>query len=134
MESAMTEDLAVKPAPWTAFWQTVTRYQPEKVLPWMALRNALGIAIPLVAGLALGSVSSGVVAATGALNVAFSDSSAPYAQRARRMLGASALVGIAVLVGALCGPSPAIVVAVAGVWAFAAGILVALGTTASDMG
>jgi uncharacterized membrane protein YccC len=130
----MAEDHAVKPAPWTAFWQTVIRYQPEKVLPWMALRNALGIAIPLVIGLALGMVSSGVVAATGALNVAFSDSTVPYAQRARRMLGASALVGLAVLVGSLCGPSPAIAVAVTGAWAFAAGILVALGTTASDMG
>jgi uncharacterized membrane protein YccC len=100
----------------------------------MALRNALGIAVPLVVGVALGAIGSGVIACTGALNVAFADSTAPYAQRARRMLVASALVAVAVFVGALCGSSPAILVAVTGVWAFAAGILVALGTTAADMG
>src|SRR5947207_10122852 len=41
-------DQWVRPTtPWTAFWQSVTRFQKEKVTPWMALRNALGIAIPL---------------------------------------------------------------------------------------
>ena len=92
----MTENLAVKPTPWTAFWQTVTRFQAEKVTPWIALRNAIGMAVPLAAGVALGSPGGGLIACTGALNVAFSDSSAPYAQRARRMSGASALVAVAV--------------------------------------
>jgi len=87
--------------PWTAFWQTVIRFQREKVAPWMALRNALGISLPLVVGVAVGATGSGVIACTGALNVAFADSSAPYAQRGWRMLVASALVAIAVFVGAL---------------------------------
>ena len=45
----------------------------------MALRNALGVAMPLAIGIALGNPSGGVMAATGALNVAFSDGKDPYA-------------------------------------------------------
>ena len=122
------------PTKWAAFWQTVTRFQADKVTPWIALRNAIGMAVPLAAGVALGTPGGGLIACTGALNVSFSDSSAPYTQRARRMFGASVLVAIAVFVGALYGSSPAILVAVTAVWAFAAGILVALGSTAADMG
>ena len=110
------------------------RYDSGKVSPWMALRNAAGVALPLVAGVATGTLSGGLIVSTGALNVAFSDSDAPYAQRARRMLRASALVGIAVFAGALCGHSAVIAVATAAMWAFAAGMLVALGSTAADLG
>jgi uncharacterized membrane protein YccC len=79
-------------------------------------------------------VGSGLIGATGALNIAFSDSSEPYAHRARRMLISTALVTAAVFIGALCARSPLLVVAAPSVWAFAAGIVVALGTTAADMG
>src|SRR5690349_14121234 len=80
---------------WTAFWRSVVRFQAEKVAPWLALRNTLGVVLPLAAGVATGRVSSGLVVGTGALNVAFSDSDEPYVQRARRMLVSSALVGLA---------------------------------------
>src|SRR6266481_4098551 len=86
---------------WTAFWRSVVRFQSDKVAPWLALRNTLGVVLPLAVGVATGEVSSGLVAGTGALNVAFSDSDEPYAQRARRMLAASALVGLAVFAGSL---------------------------------
>ena len=49
------------------------------------MRNAVGVAIPLVAGAMLHNVAGGLVAATGALDAAFSDSSEPYLHRARRM-------------------------------------------------
>jgi uncharacterized membrane protein YccC len=100
----------------------------------MALRNAAGVALPLAAGVVFGQLSGGLVVSTGALNVAFSDSDAPYAQRGRRMLGASALVGFAVFAGALCGHSTVIGVATATLWAFVAGMLVALSSTAADLG
>ena len=70
----------------------------------------------------------------GALNVAFSDSSEPYAQRGWRMLRASMVVAVAVFAGALSGGNPATSVAVATGWAFAAGMLVALGQAAADIG
>ena len=92
--------------PWTAFWQTLTRFQKEKVAPWMALRNALGMALPLGVGVALGAIGSGLIACTGALNVAFADSSAPYAQRARRILPALTVVVAASLILGLKWMSP----------------------------
>ena len=122
------------PNAWASFWQTVIRYDAAKVTPWLALRNAIGVALPLVAGVAADQLSAGLVAGTGALNVAFSDSQEPYRQRARRMLAASVLVGFAVFAGALCGRSPVIAVATAAVWAFAAGMLVALSSAAADLG
>ncbi len=99
----------------------------------MALRNSLGVALALSAGAASGALSAGVVVATGALNVAFSDSDAAYAQRSRRMVASSVLVGFAVFAGAVCGNSGAIAVLIATLWAFAAGLLVALGQTVADL-
>ena len=61
--------------------------------PRLAVRNTLGVALPLAAGAALGAVPAALAAGIGALNVAFSDSHEPYIQRARRMLAASVLVG-----------------------------------------
>ena len=70
----------------------------------------------------------------GALNVAFSDSSEPYAQRGWRMLRASIMVAIAVFAGAVSGGNLTASVAVATACAFAAGMLVALGQAAADIG
>jgi len=123
-----------RPSAWTAFWRIVVRFQKEKMTPWLALRNSLGVALPLAGGVAFGAVSGGLIVATGALNVSFSDSHEPYLQRVRRMLAASALVGLAVFAGEFSGGNLFVAVAVAGIWAFAAGMLVALGTTAGDLG
>ena len=117
-----------------SFWRRVLQFQTEKIAPWIALRNTLGFALPLAAGIALGSVPAALIASIGALNVSYSDSHDPYLQRARRMLAASALVGSAVFAGAVCGNHHLLAVPVAGAWAFAAGMLVALSTTAADLG
>src|SRR5258708_3836557 len=119
---------------WTSFWQTVARFETSKLNPWLALRNTLGVALPLAAGSVFGAVSGGLAAATGALNVSFSDGQEPYRERARRMLAASVLVGVAVYAGALCGNNNSIAVVVVTAWAFAAGMLVALSTRAADLG
>src|SRR5579863_4057591 len=118
----MPTDISQQPAgsPWAIFWKTVIRYQPEKVTPWLAFRNAIGITAPLIVGAASGSISSGVVGTMGALNVAFSDSDEPYAQRGRRMLTVSAMVATAVFAGALCAHSNPSAVLAAAVWAFPA--------------
>ena len=126
--------MAPKPSASRAFWRNVISFQASKITPWMALRNTVGVALPLAAGVALGAVSSGLVVSTGALNVSFSDSSDPYRQRARKMLAASLLVGLAVFAGSLSGGNHVIAVLIAAAWAFAAGMLVALGTAAADLG
>lgn len=124
----------LQPNAWAAFRQSVFRFQTDKITPWLALRNTIGVALPLAAGAAFGAVSTGLAVSTGALNVAFSDAEDPYVQRSRRMLGASGLVGMAVLIGEACGGNYLLAVLVAGVWAFAAGIVVALSTAAADLG
>jgi len=117
-----------------SFWQRVFQFQKEKIAPWIALRNTLGFALPLAAGIALGNIPAALIAGIGALNVSYSDSHDPYLQRARRMLAACALVGLAVFAGAVCGNHRLLAVPIAGAWAFAAGMLVALSTTAADLG
>jgi uncharacterized membrane protein YccC len=124
----------VETSTWSAFWQTLVRYQSEKVAPWMALRNTIGVALPLAIGVELGRIPSALAMSTGALNVSFSDSQEPYAQRARRMFAASLLVGLAVFAGALSGRNQVTAVVMAAAWAFVAGILVALSTAAADLG
>ena len=122
------------PSAWAAFWQTVRRFQSDKVNPWLGFRNALGVAIPLVAGSAFGSISAGLAMSTGALNVSFRDSDAPYVQRARQMLIASVVAGFTVFSGTLCGQHNSIALALTTVWAFAAGMLVAVSQPAADVG
>jgi uncharacterized membrane protein YccC len=122
------------PTAWAAFWQSVRRFQSDKVNPWLGLRNALGVGLPLAAGAALGSISTGLAMSTGALNVAFRDSDAPYSQRARQLLAGSLVAGITVFAATLCGSSNSISLALTVVWAFAAGMLVAVSQSAADVG
>lgn len=119
---------------WKSFWQNVFRFQKEKVNPWIGLRNAVGVAITLGAGAAGGNLSGGIVATTGALNVAFRDSTAPYAQRARQMIAGSLIAGFAVFAGSITGRTNLLALTVVGLWAFSAGMLVAISDAAADLG
>ena len=117
-----------------AFWSVLTRFDSSKLSPYLALRNSIGVVLPLIVGFALGMPRGGVVVASGALNVAYSDGSDSYAQRAKRMLSSSVLCALAVLLGGLSGSHNVAAVTIATLWAFAAGMLVAAGTTAADLG
>ena len=119
---------------WVSFWQTVTRVERDKIVPGRAARNALGVALPLAAGYLLGSLGAGLIVSSGALNVCFTDADDPYRQRARRMLLGTMLVGLAVMTGTLTGHNAVINIVIAGVWAFAAGMMVAVNQTATDLG
>ncbi|MBC7925437.1 MAG: hypothetical protein H7039_07250, partial [Bryobacteraceae bacterium] len=68
------------------FWRSLLRFETDKVAPGTALRNAIGVALPLALGGALGHVGSGLIAGTGALNVSFTDGRDSYVQRAERMV------------------------------------------------
>src|SRR6266404_1357143 len=117
-----------------AFWRVLTRFDSSKLSPYLALRNSVGVVLPLAAGFALNMPRGGVVVASGALNVAYSDGSDPYAQRAKRMLSSSVLCALTVLLGALSGSHNAAATIIATLWAFAAGMFVAAGTAAADLG
>src|SRR6266700_5699909 len=116
------------------FWRTVLYFDAAKTMPWQALRNSIGVALPLLIGVLSGNASGGLVAATGALNVAFSDGSDPYHRRARRMLYAGCFVALAVFAGRLCGRNHMLAVLLSAICAFAAGMMVAVGQTPADIG
>ncbi len=121
-------------SPLQAVWRALIRFEPEKIVPEIAVRNTLGFTLAVILGTVLSSPSTGVVAGLGALNVAYTDGRDPYLFRARRMLISALLSGVAVALGALSGHSNTTAVIAAGLWAFAAGMLVALGSTAGDLG
>ena len=125
--------IAARPA--TALWRAVIRLDRSKFNTlWLALRNALGVALPLGIGIASGNPLGAVAIATGALNVAYSDARDPYAQRARRMLLWSFLGAFAVFLGSVTGKYHIPAILMAGVWAFGAALLVSISTRAGDLG
>src|ERR1700730_5870877 len=86
-----------------AFWQILTHFDSTKVSAHRAFRNAVEVWIPLIAGFALHMPRGGLVVASGALNVSYSDGSDPYSERARRMLASSIICAVAVFAGAISG-------------------------------
>ena len=120
--------------PLQALWQIVTHVDRSKINVAQALRNTLGVVAPLIVGQMMGMPRGGLAMASGALNVSYSDGSDPYEKRAKRMLASTVWCSIAVLLGGLTAHGDVLSVVTATVWAFIAGMLVALGTTAADVG
>ncbi len=125
---------APHPRPLQAFWRALTQFDRKKIDLWMGLRNSLGIVVPLAIAVRLGYPAAGLVAATGALNVAAADGVDSYRSRAIRMLASSLIGGAAVVIGALAARNDVAMVVVRTLWAFAAGLVVCLGTSAADIG
>jgi uncharacterized membrane protein YccC len=115
-------------------WRDLISFDKGKLAPEIAARNTIGILIPLIAGAALGNASAGAVGALGALGVSYRDNRDPYAARARRMLLASVLLGLAVSLGAIAGRNNILIVAVATLWAFGTGMMVLFGLQAGNLG
>ena len=124
----------VQPSQARAIWKILTHFDHSKMVPSLALRNTAGVVLPLIVGFALGMPRGGLAMASGALNVSYSDGHDPYPQRARRMLASTVWCAIAIFLGAITGHRNVEAVFVAAAWAFIAGMLVAVGTTAADVG
>lgn len=121
--------------PWKAFWSALKRQDGAKRNSrWMALRNALAVSLPLGIGIVTGNSLGAVAVTTGALNVSYSDGRDPYAQRARRMLAWSLLGAFAVFTGSVTGKYHVAAILLAAGWAFAAGMLISIGSKAGDLG
>jgi uncharacterized membrane protein YccC len=123
-----------RPSAALAFWQILTLFDSTKLSTHRAFRNALGVVLPLIAGFASHMPRGGLVVASGALNVSYSDGSDPYSARVKRMLASSVICAVAVFVGAVSGKHVILAVTLAGVWAFIAGMFVAVGGAAPDLG
>ncbi len=102
--------------------------------PVVSGRNAVGVALPLIIGVALGDAALGLTGTIGALQAAFADRPGPYRLRVVRMsataLAAAATSGIAALLAANTPGSTVLVLIVA----FLAGLLVAAGPSAGQVG
>ena len=114
--------------------RTAVRLDRSQSDPVVALRNAVGIAAPLVIAALTGPVSAGLPSTIGALQTGFADRPGPYRLRALRMAGtafaAAATSGLAVL----CSRSDAASVLLLLVLAFTAGLLVTAGPAAAQVG
>jgi uncharacterized membrane protein YccC len=129
-----TAQSAAHPNQAQAIWRLLTHFDRARMVPSLALRNTAGVILPLMVGFALGMPRGGLAMASGALNVSYSDGHDPYPQRARRMLASTAWCAIAIFLGAITGHRNVEAVFVATAWAFIAGMLVAVSTTAADVG
>ena len=119
---------------WLVFWRGVLHVDVAKMEPWIGLRNAVGVAAPLVVGVVMGMPLGGLAVASGALNVSYSDGHDPYEQRAKRMLASSALCAVAVMVGGLAGHHNIAAILFATVWAFGSGMAMVFGSTGESLG
>jgi uncharacterized membrane protein YccC len=119
---------------WRQYWHKVLQFDHGKIEPWIALRNTLGVTLPLAVGAATGMPLGGLAVATGALQVSYSDGHNPYAQRAKRMLAATFLCALAVFAGGMAGRNLVLAVLLPTLWAFAAGLAVSLSPSAENLG
>ncbi len=99
-----------------------------------ALRCTIGVAVPLLTGLAIEQPLVGVFGAAGAVGVGFGSFQGAYRGRAAVMLLATIGMACSVFVGSVAGHSSVATIGVAALWAFAGGLLVALGRGASVVG
>lgn len=106
----------------------------SRVSVWVALRNTVGVVLPLAVGAAEGHLGTGLTVAIGALNVAFSDRPGPYRLRTVRMLATTLAAALSSFLGVLTAHAGWGDVALVVVWGLAAGMLAALGPAATQIG
>ncbi|MGQ0713687.1 MAG: FUSC family protein [Gemmatimonadaceae bacterium] len=99
-----------------------------------ALRCSIGVAIPLIAGVAIDQSAVGVFGAAGAVGAGFGSFQGTYRSRAAVMLLASLGMAFSVFVGSVATHSIGFAIAAAALWGFGGGLLVALGQAASFVG
>lgn len=102
--------------------------------PVVALRNALGVAAPLAVGTLAGGAALGIATTIGALQTAFADRPGPYRLRMLRMLGTGLAAGITSGLAIVASRNDAASVALLLILAFAAGLLLAGGPSATQVG
>jgi len=114
--------------------RSLTQLKPRDVPLRVALRNVVGMVLPLGVGLATGHTAIGLGIASGALNTMFLDQPGPYRLRMQRMLLGSLGAGMSAFVGGLLGAHTLAMTLAALICGVAAGMLVALGPNAGRAG
>jgi len=112
----------------------VARVDRAKIAWVTPLRNAVGTVAPLAVGAATGHLLVGLAMSIGALNVAFSDRPGPYRVRAGQMVLVSLISAVSLFVGGTTGAIDGLALALAALWGFGGGLLVALGPASTQIG
>ena len=99
-----------------------------------AIRNGIGVAIPLVIGVLADDVPAGALAGGGALITGFADVGDTRRHRAAAMLATAVLAALSTFVGVLASDSEISSLLVTGLWGLATGLLVAGGPIAGCVG
>lgn len=102
--------------------------------PVIAARNALGIAVPLIVGVAIGSIPIAIFGAVGAMFAAFSDRPGSYRVRLSRMGMTSLAAGIGGGLSVLASQSVLLSLLLIAVFAFTSGMLMAFGPVVAQIG
>jgi uncharacterized membrane protein YccC/glyoxylase-like metal-dependent hydrolase (beta-lactamase superfamily II) len=110
------------------------RIDRSGIRPVLALKATAGVVLPLIAGVAAGQPAAGATASFGALSVGVAVLTAGPRTPAGTMLAASVGMGAASFVGSLSGLVPPVHLLVLAVAGFGAGLLVAAGRGATQVG
>ncbi len=102
--------------------------------PRVALRNAVGVAAPLVIAALTGSVAAGLASAIGALQTSFADRPGPYRLRVLRMLTTALAAGVTSALAVLASRNDLTASGLLVVLAFGAGLLITGGPSATQVG
>jgi uncharacterized membrane protein YccC len=102
--------------------------------PVVALRNAVGVAAPLAVGTLAGGASLGLATTIGALQTGFADRPGPYRLRILRMVGTAFAAGLTSALAVVASRSDAASIVLLLVLAFCAGMLLAGGPSATQVG
>jgi len=119
---------------WRRPIQEAIRIDRSKVAVVPAVRSALGIAIPLVAGDLSGHLLVGVGGAIGALTAGMASLQGTYRSRVKIMAFAAGAFAVSAFVGATIGRVQGPDIAITAVWGVAAGFLVLFGQAPSIVG
>ena len=114
--------------------RTILEVERAQVQPLRGLRLALGVAIPLVAGIATGHANLGAFGAGGALGVGFGAFLGGYRTQASAMTAAAVAISMSLFAGSVAGPSAATTTALVMLWTFGAGLLGVFGPSAYFVG
>jgi uncharacterized membrane protein YccC len=114
--------------------RTAARLDLTQSDPVVAARNAVGVAAPLAIGALSGNAALGLASTIGALQAAFADRPGPYRLRMLRMLGTAGAAALTSALAVVCSGSDAASVLLLLVLGFGAGLLLAGGPSATQVG
>jgi uncharacterized membrane protein YccC len=112
------------------FWE----FDPGAISKRMALRDALAVVLALVLGFLAGGATIAVIMAVGAISTAMADGPEAVRVRLVRLLVAMVAVSLSAFAGAVTGGYPWLAVPTLAAWAFAGGLVAALGADATTIG